>query len=92
MTYIDSMSHISSLLTPLIFLLGSWGHITAFVQILHEPEEGQFIEENLRNFHQEVLSAVLQSPADKFTQRVLVWETKTEIWTVLLEQNICHWV
>lgn len=43
----------------------------AAVQILHEPEEGQFVEEDLGDLHQKVFSTVLQSLALKFTESVL---------------------
>lgn len=42
------------------------------VQILHEPEEGQFVEEDLGDFHQKVFSTVLQSSALKLAESVLV--------------------
>lgn len=60
------------LLSPvLIFVFGCQSGAAAVVQILHEPEEGQFIEEDLWNLHEQVLPAILQSTADKFTERVL---------------------
>lgn len=43
----------------------------AAVQILHEPEEGQFVEEDLGHFHQKVFSTVLQSSALKLTESLL---------------------
>lgn len=43
----------------------------AAVQILHEPEEGQFVEEDLGDLHQKVFSTVLQSSALKLTECVL---------------------
>lgn len=54
-----------------MFVFGCQSGAAAVVQILHEPEEGQFIEEDLWNLHEQVLPAILQSTADKFTERVL---------------------
>ena len=60
----------------LIFVFGCQGDAAAVVQILHEPEEGELIEEDLRDLHQEVFPTVLQSTAHKFTQRVLQRERR----------------
>ena len=60
--------------SPLVLVLGC-GAVVA-VQILHEFEEGQFIEENLGDLHQEVLATVLQRAAHKLIQRVL-FQNKT---------------
>ena len=47
------------------------GDPAVVVQALHEPEEGQLVEEDLRDLHKEVLSTVLESAPHKLTQRVL---------------------
>lgn len=53
-------------LLPLVF-----STVAAAVQVLHEPEEGQLIEEDLGDLHQEVFSTVLQSLALKLRESVL---------------------
>lgn len=53
------------LLTPV------FSTMAAVVQVLHEPEEGQFIEEDLGDLHQEVFSTVLQGLALKLRESVL---------------------
>lgn len=53
---------------------------TFAVQILHEPEEGQFVEEDLGDLHQEVFSTVLQSPPLELTEGVLERQKKFFDW------------
>lgn len=55
------------------------GAAAAIVQILHKPKEGQFIEEDLRDLYQEVLPAVLQSTAYKFTEGFLEQEKRVTV-------------
>lgn len=43
----------------------------AAVQLLHQSEEGQLVEEDLRDLHQEVFATVLQGPTQKLTKGVL---------------------
>lgn len=60
--FIKPQPHLNALpgLTAKIFWLLTFVFSNiATVQILHEPEEGQFIEENLRDLHQKVFSTVL---------------------------------
>lgn len=51
---------------------------TAAIQILHEPEEGQLVEEDLGDLHQKVLPAVLQSSALELAESVLEEEEEDE--------------
>lgn len=53
----------------------------AAVQILHEPEEGQLVEEDLGDLHQEVFSTVLQSSALKLAESVLEEEDDAQTLT-----------
>ena len=58
------------------YLLGSvsgppHGATSVTVQVLHEPEEGQLVEQDLRDLHQQVLAPVLQGTSRKLTQGVL---------------------
>lgn len=70
--YLETVFCCTGLLSSLpIFVFGCQGNAATVVQILHEPEEGEFIEEDLWDLHQKVLPAVLQSTAHKFTKRVL---------------------
>lgn len=67
--------HLSSLpgLTGTLFWLPTlvFRTVAAVVQILHEPEEGQFVEEDLGDLHQKVFSTVLQRLALKLRESVL---------------------
>lgn len=45
--------------------------VCVLVEVLHEPEEGKFIKEDLRDVHQQILTTVLQRSADKLTQGLL---------------------
>lgn len=70
-TYRRTVCRATGLLRLLIFVFGCQGDAVCVVQILHEPEEGEFIEEDLGDLHQKILPAVLQSTAHEFTKRVL---------------------
>lgn len=71
-TNLETVLCFTGLLSPLLIFV--FGDAAAVVQILHEPKEGEFIEEDLRDLHQKVLPTVLQSTAHKFTKRVLEQE------------------
>ena len=73
-TDIGSQSHLNALpglALKILWLLAFVFSSIAAVQILHEPKEGQFVEEDLRNLHQKVFSTVLQSSTLKLTESVL---------------------
>lgn len=81
-----SQPHLSALpgLTVKIFgLLPLVFRNTAAVQILHEPEEGQLVEEDLRDLHQKVLPAVLQRSALKLAESVLEEEDEDGVQTLI---------
>lgn len=78
-TNLETVLCFTGLLSPLlIFVFGCQGNTAAVIQILHEPKEGEFIEEDLWDLHQKVLPTVLESTAHKFTKRVLEQEKKVK--------------
>lgn len=63
---------IHELICLLALVFGGRGEATAAaVQVLHQPEEGQLVEEDLRDLHQEVFAAFLQGSAHKFAEGLL---------------------
>lgn len=52
-------------------LVGSPCMVRIVVDVLHESEKGELIEEDLRDLDQQILPAVLQCAAHKLTQRLL---------------------
>lgn len=90
--YLEAVLCPTGWLSPLpVFVFGCQGDAAAVVQILHEPEEGEFIEEDLRDLHQEILPAVLQGSARKLTERVL--EQRGDggnIRNTFIRSDLCH--
>lgn len=63
---------VRELVCLLALVFGGRGEAAAAaVQVLHQPEEGQLVEEDLRDLHQEVFAAVLQGSAHKFAEGLL---------------------
>lgn len=63
---------VRELVCLLALVFGGRGEAAAAaVQVLHQPEEGQLVEEDLRDLHQEVFPAVLQGSAHKLAEGLL---------------------
>lgn len=55
----------------------SLGTVCILVKVLHEPEEGELIKEDLRDLNQQILTTVLQRAAHELTQGLLRARTHT---------------
>ena len=56
-TYLETVLRSHWWLSPrLILVFGCQGDAAAAVQILHEPKEGEFIEEDLGDLHQKIFA------------------------------------